>query len=111
MSYLFNNKVGFESVAVDAFGKLQTVSPFTLFDSQHRYDDNEKWDTLVAKGGTATHNPNESTVSLTIGVTSGASVIRETRRVFPYQPGKSLLTINTFAMESGKANLTQRHIP
>jgi hypothetical protein len=108
MSYLFNNKVGFESVAVDAFGKLQTVSPFTLFDSQHRYDDNEKWDTLVAKGGTATHNPNESTVSLTIGVTSGASVIRETRRVFPYQPGKSLLTINTFAMESGKANLTQR---
>lgn len=108
MSYLFNNKVGFENAAVDAFGKLQTVQPFTLFDSQHRYTDNGKWDTAVANGGTASHNANESTVLMTIGITAGASVIRETRRVFPYQPGKSLLSINTFAMNGGKANLTQR---
>lgn len=108
MSYLFNNKVGFENAAVDAFGKLQTVQPFTLFDSQHRYTDNGKWDTAVANGGTASHNANESAVLMTIGITTGASVIRETRRVFPYQPGKSLLSINTFAMNGGKANLTQR---
>lgn len=108
MSYLFNNKVGFENGAVDAFGKLQTVQPFTLFDSQHRYVENSKWDTAVADGGTASHNADESAVLLTIGTTAGASVIRETRRVFPYQPGKSLLSVNTFAMNSGKANLTQR---
>jgi len=108
MSYLFNNKVGFENGAVDAFGKLQTVQPFTLFDSQHRYVENSKWDTAVANGGTASHNADESAVLLTIGITAGASVIRETRRVFPYQRGKSLLSVNTFAMNSGKANLTQR---
>jgi len=108
MSYLFNNKVGFENAAVDAFGKLQTVQSFTLFDSQHRYRDNGKWDTAVANGGTASHNANQSAVHLTIGVTAGASVIRETRRVFPYQPGKSLLSLNTFSMNNGKANLVQR---
>jgi hypothetical protein len=110
MSYLFtsNDRIGFEDGAVDSFGKLKTVSPFTIFDSQHRYRDNRKWSTLVVEGGTTEHNPNESAVLLSIGRTAGSSVIRETTRVFPYQPGKSLLSINTFSMNSGKANLRQR---
>ena len=40
--------------------------------------------------------------------TNNAEVIRETNRVFAYQPGKSLLIMNTFAMEPPKANLRQR---
>lgn len=110
MSYLFTNntRMGFEDGAVDSFGKLKTVSPFTIFDSQHRYRDNGKWSTLVVEGGTTEHDPDESAVILSIGRTAGSSVVRETRRVFPYQPGKSLLSINTFAMNSGKSNLTQR---
>jgi len=108
MSYLFNNKIGFEDAAVDAFSRLKTSTPFTLFDSQHRYKDNGKFDTAVANGGTASYNVNESSVSLTIGTTAGASVIRQTKRIFAYQPGKSLLVLNTFVMNSGKANLTQR---
>jgi len=108
MSYLFNNKVGFEDAAIDAFSRLKVATPFTLFDSQHRYKDNGKFDTQVAQGGTAAYNANESSVNMTIGITAGASVIRQTKRIFAYQPGKSLLVLNTFVMNSGKANLTQR---
>lgn len=108
MSYLFNNKVGFEGPAVDGFARLKVSQPYTIFDSQHRYKDNTHWDTSVAQGGTATHNANESAVLLVIGVTAGAHVYRETRRVFAYQPGKALTAISTFAMNGGKANLTQK---
>jgi hypothetical protein len=52
--------------------------------------------------------PNESVVNLTVGIGASAEVIRETKRVFPYQPGKSLLVMNSFVMESPKNNLRQR---
>lgn len=108
MSYLFNNKVSFDGTAVDGFSRLKVSQPYTIFDSQHRYKDNGNWDTLVVEGGTATHNSDESAMLLTIGRTAGSKVVRETRRVFAYQPGKALTAINTFSMNSGKANLTQR---
>lgn len=108
MSYLFNDKVGFKDNAIDAFNRLKTSNPFTLFDSQHRYASNDKWDTFGVTGGTATFLINESVVNITIGVTAGAKVTRETKRIFPYQPGKSLLVLNTFAFNTPKENLRQR---
>jgi hypothetical protein len=108
MSYLFNDKVGFKDNAIDAFNRLKTSNPFTLFDSQHRYASNDKWDTFGVTGGTATFLINESVVNMTIGVTAGAKVTRETKRIFPYQPGKSLLVLNTFAFNTPKENLRQR---
>jgi hypothetical protein len=108
MSYLFNDKVGFKDNAVDAFNRLKTSNPFTLFDSQHRYTMNDKWDTFGVTGGTATFSVNESVINMTVGVTAGAKVTRETKRIFPYQPGKSLLVLNTFAFNTPKANLRQR---
>lgn len=108
MSYLFNNKIGFEDTAIDSFARLKVANPVTIFDSQHRYKDNGKFDTLVVNGGTAAHDANESTIKMTIGTTAGAKVIRQSRASFAYQPGKSLLVLNTFAFDSGRANLTQR---
>lgn len=108
MSYLFNDLVGFKANAVDGFNRLRVSQPFTLFDSQHRYQQNDKWSTLTATGGTASHNTNESVINMTIGLTAGSKVYRETKRVFPYQPGKSLLVFNTFAMNRPHENLRQR---
>ena len=45
---------------------------------------------------------------MTVTTTANAEVIRETTKVFSYQPGKSLLTMNTFAMNEPKANVRQR---
>jgi hypothetical protein len=96
------------STAQDAFGRLRTSSPFTLFDSSHRFDDNDLWATATATGGTAVFNANQGLVDLNVTAASGSSVIRESIKVFAYQPGKSLLTLNTFVMSPAKTGLTQR---
>ena len=92
----------------DAFGRLRVSEPFTLFDSSHRFDDNDLWSTLAATGGAAVFNNDQGLVDLNVTGASGSSVIRETIKVFAYQPGKSLLTLNTFVMSPAKTGLTQR---
>jgi hypothetical protein len=95
-------------MANDAFGRLRVSSPLTLFDSSHRYRDNGLWATATASGGTAVFSPNEGLVNLNVTATSGSEVIRETYKVFSYQPGKSLLVFNTFVMAPAQTNLRQR---
>jgi hypothetical protein len=92
----------------DAFGRLRTSSPLTLFDSSHRFADNGLWSTEVAGSGTATFNANQGLIDCSVTALSGSSVKRETTKVFSYQPGKSLLVLNTFVMSSAKAGLVQR---
>ena len=93
---------------IDAFGRLRVSNPFTLFDSSHRFDDNELWSTATATGGTATFNSAQGLVDLAVTAASGSEVIRETTKIFSYQPGKSLLVMNTFVMSAAKTNLRQR---
>ena len=93
---------------IDAFGRLRVSEPFTLFDSSHRFDDNGLWSTSTATGGTATFNAAQGLIDLDVTTSSGSEVLRETTKVFSYQPGKSLLVINTFVMSSAKTNLRQR---
>ena len=98
-----------EDAKYDAFSRLRISQPYTIFDSQNRYRDNNKFDTYVTGAGTTTsYKINESVVDLQVGVGASCEVIRETKRVFSYQPGKSLLIMNTFAMSTPKANLRQR---
>jgi hypothetical protein len=80
----------------------------TLFDSSHRYKDNNLWNTSTASGGTAVFDANQGLVTLNVTTTSGSKVYRETTKVFSYQPGKSLLVMTTFVMNPAKANLQQR---
>jgi hypothetical protein len=96
------------STAQDAFGRLRTSAPLTLFDSSHRFDDNDLWATETSTGGTAVFNSNQGLIDLNVTAASGSSVLRETIKVFAYQPGKSLLVLNTFVMAPAKAGLTQR---
>jgi len=96
------------AVASDAFGRQRVSEPFTLFDSSHRFDDNDLWSTETSTGGTAVFNGNQGLVDLNVTAASGSSVLRETIKVFAYQPGKSLLVMNTFVMSAAKTGLTQR---
>jgi hypothetical protein len=93
---------------IDAFGRLRVSNPFTLFDSSHRFDDNGLWSTATATGGTATFDANEGLMNLGVTAASGSEVIRETTKVFSYQPGKSLLVLSTFVMNAAKTGLRQR---
>jgi hypothetical protein len=93
----------------DAFGRTRVSNPLTLFDSSHRYRDNNLWDSLiVGTGSTVGFVTAQGLINIGIGTTAGCSVIRETTKVFSYQPGKSLLVLNTFVMNAPKTNLRQR---
>ena len=96
------------TTAADAFGRLRVSQPYTIFDSQHRYQENDKWTTVTGGSATTVFNPNESTLSLNVTTASVDYIYRETKRVFPYQPGKSLLVLNSFTFASGIANRRQR---
>lgn len=93
---------------VDAFGRVRASEPFTLFDSQNRYQKDPQFSEELTTGGTATYVANESTVDLAVTTSSGSKVVRQTYRVFPYQPGKGLLTLCTFVLNQGKTGLRQR---
>lgn len=95
-------------MAIDAFGRQRVSTPLTLFDSSHRYRDNGLWNTSTASGGVAVFSPNEGLVNLEVNNTAGSEVLRETTKVFSYQPGKSLLVFNTFVMAPAQTNLRQR---
>lgn len=97
------------SVALGAFGRQRVAEPYTIFDSTLRYgDDTRVWDTELTGAGSITHLPNESTIAMDVTTALGAKVVRETKRVFQYQPGKSHLSINTFVFSEGKPGLRQR---
>jgi hypothetical protein len=96
-------------IATDAFGRQRISTPLTLFDSSHRYRDNNLWNSLVVgTGSTVGFVTSQGLVNIGIGTTNGCSVVRETTKVFSYQPGKSLQVLNTFIMNPAKENLRQR---
>jgi hypothetical protein len=96
------------SYAYDAFGRLRVSNPYTLFDSNNRYADNGKFATATTGTATATFNANEGLIDLDVGTASGDEVLRESQVVFAYQPGKSLLIMNSFTFDTAKTNLRQR---
>lgn len=95
-------------MSVDAFGRARGSQPVTLFDSFHRFNDNGKYATSNTAGGTYSWSSSTASVDCTVSTASGANVYRETKRVFAYQPGKSLQILETFVMNPAKANLRQR---
>ena len=103
-----NNTVSFTPTGTDAFGRLRISNPLTLFDSSHRYADNDLWAEDTTGTASSTFQADEGVVDLDVGTASGDEVLRETVKVFAYQPGKSLLVMNTFVLEPAKANLRQR---
>ena len=98
----------FPLTSTDAFGRLRVSQPYTMFDSQHRYADNNLWATFTATGGTAVFNAAQGLMDLNVTAASGSQVLRETVRTFAYQPGKSLQVMTTFVMAPPKTGLTQR---
>jgi hypothetical protein len=89
---------GIDSGEVDAFARQRVSEPYTLFDSTMRYDKrSDIWNETIVGSATSEHNIYQSSVLMNTTTASGDSVLRRTRRRFPYQPGKSLLSIQSFA--------------
>lgn len=103
-----NTTTGGGGTNFDAFGRLRVSNPITLFDSQNRYKPNEKFYSNVLNGGNVTYLSSESSILMNVTTTLNSFVARESRFVFNYQPGKSLLILVTFVMNEPKTGLVQR---
>jgi hypothetical protein len=99
---------GILNPAFDIFGRQRVSTPLTLFDSSHRFKDNGLWTTATTGTASATFNANQGLVDLAVDNSINSEVVRETTKVFSYQPGKSLLVLNTFVMQAKKTGLRQR---
>jgi hypothetical protein len=109
MSY-FPNALAFgDNTAIDAFGRAKVSTPETIFESGFQYDTgNLVWETILTGTGSLSHLPNSSGCNLTVstGVTDLSR--HQTREYFRYQPGKSLLTYNSFMFGTAVTNTTRR---
>lgn len=83
----------------DAFGRLRTSEPFTIFDSKKLYGLSEGtyWSSKVAGAGSVTAVAADACVRLAVAG-NGDYAIRQTRQRFNYQPGKSMLYYMTGTM-------------
>lgn len=93
---------------LDAFGRLRVSNPVTLFDSKNRYIDGQQFSTTLTGSGTRTYVQDESSFNLTVGAGTTDGVYTQSKTVQAYQPGKSLLVMNTFAMAAMQSNLVQK---
>jgi hypothetical protein len=97
----------YTTTSTDAFGRLRVSNPFTLFDSSYRYKDNEKfYNTIIGTGTTGTFNTNASLYEMSL-TGANSSLVRTSTKVFPYQPGKSLLVLTSFCFSPQSTGLTQ----
>lgn len=82
--------------SLDAFGRIRTSDPETIFDSKLLYDKKPLyWDeSITGVGASSVHSTVNCEVTLTV-TNSGESVIRQTKMRFNYQPAKSQLVFIT----------------
>lgn len=93
---------------LDAFARLRVSNPETIFDSQQIHVESTEYTTKLLGSATKTYVENESCVFLSVGTSANDEAIRQTKRVMPYQPGKSMLIFNTFVFNPPKQGLRQR---
>lgn len=110
MVYLFNSDVTLKKTEqLDAFNRLRVSQPVTLFDAQNRYQLNEKYySNTIGTGTSVNYVQSMSASNLFVTSNIGDFAARESRFVFNYQPGKSLLPMMSFVMNSPKSGLVQR---
>jgi hypothetical protein len=94
--------------ALDAFSRVRTSDPETVFDSTYHYDKSPLlYEEVVVGTGSGTHLPNEACVRMRVSA-SGDSIIRQSRQYIRYQPGKSQLVLLTFDAGTARTNTRQR---
>jgi len=85
--------------STDAFQRVRISNPFTLGDYTHVYGDNPDMLNYKFKGGTIVHNPNESSVKLSVTDTNGSRAVHQSKMYHHYMPGKSQLIMSTIVLK------------
>jgi hypothetical protein len=106
---LYNNLGDAIPLSLDAFQRLRVSNIATIFDSKQIYDEQPLyWTTAVTGGGTIVYSNQRASSALSV-VANNDSAVRQTKRYFSYQPGKSQLVFATFCFTGGYvASVTRR---
>jgi len=100
--------VGPDSGTVDAFGRARVSQPLTLFDSTLRYTKRtDLWNESFTGSGSVNYIAAQSSADLVVNAANGDVALRRTRRRFPYQPGKSLMILQSFVGSVPTAGIRQ----
>ena len=94
----------------DAFGRLRFSEPLTLFDSKLLYDKNSLvWDEKITNGsGSATSIHSTTHARVRMHVQNNDTIIRQTKRRFNYQNGKSTLIFMTTVFGAKTSGVKKR---
>jgi len=95
-----------DNAGIDAFGRQRVSEPVTLFDGKLVNDSHPLiWDDqqVTGSGTTSTHSTDESTQTLAVGATTSGHRVRQTKRRFNYQAGKSHMILITTNFNGGNA--------
>jgi hypothetical protein len=97
MSYFEKTRIlSADSPSIDAFGKWRVSQPTTLFDSKQIVDSGSFYFDIKTTGGaTVIWNSGSAQSTMAVTSTSGSRAIKQTKRIFVYQPGKSQQIICT----------------
>lgn len=93
----------------DAFGRQRMSVPQIIFNINHAHGAHDTlFNTTTVSGGTSAFNSAISSNRISVPTTSGASVLRQTKRYVRYVAGRSFIC--TIAIESGakKTNVRKR---
>ena len=109
VTVLYDNLGSPIPLSLDAFQRLRVAEPFTLFDSKQVYDSQPLyWTTSTNATGSVTYSNQRASSSLAVSANND-SAIRQTKRYFSYQPGKSFLVMATFVCTGGgQSGVTKR---
>ena len=92
----------------DAFGRLRVSNPIQLLQAKRIGNTSDLTMTNSVSGsGAAVYDANLAATRLTVGTAVGTAV-RQTKARGVYQPGKSMLSLQTFVMAPARSNLTQQ---
>ena len=86
------------------------VAPFqTVFFNTFQYGkESDVWDERIVGVGTAYHNASSSNVVMQVGSTAGSKVIRQTRTVMRYIPGRGATLAFAIRLEAPKVGIRRR---
>lgn len=101
----------FTAANFDAFGRLRTSNPQTIFEGKTVYDSQPLYFTeqqTPAVGGPPAGSWSSANACVTLSVAANQSSVRQSRRYFNYQPGKSQLIMQTFNLNGLTPNAYKR---
>ena len=86
------------------------ISPYqTVFFNTFQYGkETDVWDERIVGVGTATFNVNASNVVMQVGSTAGSKVVRQTKNVMRYIPGRSSTLAFTIRLETPQVGIRRR---